>query len=91
MRGEKRDANEAEIVQVLRDAGRSVELLPGGNGRPDLLVGWARSRIVLMEVKTPKGNLEPDQVTWHRNWRGMPVVVVRSPAEALSATGVVIG
>jgi hypothetical protein len=87
-RYDKRDANEPEIVRGLRAAGRSVELLPGGNGRPDLLVGWGRSHVLLMEVKTEDGDLESNQVDWHRRWRGLPVVVVRTVAEALRATGV---
>jgi hypothetical protein len=88
VRGEKRDANEPDIVRALEAAGRSVERLPGGRGRPDLLVGWGLSHVALLEVKAPKGVLEPAQAEWHRRWRGIPVVVVRTPEEALRATGV---
>ncbi len=55
-------------------------------GRPDLLVGF-RGETYLLEVKSPKGRLEDSQVTWHADWRGRPVAVVRTPTEALRAIG----
>jgi Holliday junction resolvase len=87
----KRDGNHAAIVKALKDAGRSVvELHAVGKGVPDLLVGWGRSRTLLMEVKDPAGEnkVYASQVEFHRDWKGTPVVVVRSTAEALAATGV---
>jgi hypothetical protein len=86
---DKRDAIELEIVQGLLAAGRSVERLPGSHGRPDLLVGWGRRHMVLMEVKDPdEGRMQANQIEWHRRWRGPPPVVVRSLEQALAATGV---
>lgn len=84
----KVDANQAEIVAALRAAGRFVEVLSDvGRGVPDLLVAW-NGKCLLMEVKMPKQKLTPDQLDWHRKWRGPAVAVVRSVAEALEATGV---
>lgn len=52
----KRDGNHTPIVQALRSAGRSVvELHQVGKGVPDLLVGWGRSNMLLLEVKDPAG------------------------------------
>jgi hypothetical protein len=83
------DANQGEIVEALRRAGRHVLLLSSvGKGCPDLLVSWS-GRAILMEVKTPGGRLTPDQEAFVARYPG-PFVVVRSAAEALAATGVVV-
>lgn len=89
----KRDGTHAPIVRALRAAGRSVlELHRVGGGCPDLLVGWGRARMVLLEVKDPAGRdrIEPSQERFAREWRGTPVVVVRSVSEALAATGIAV-
>lgn len=83
-RAARTDANQAEIVAALRKAGCQVESLAKlGRGVPDLLVGRA-SRLWLLEVKTKRGDLTPDQRRWHALW---PVHVVRSPEDALRAVG----
>lgn len=87
----KRDGNHPEIVRALRAAGRSVlELHTVGGGCPDLLVGFGRVHMVLLEVKNPEGRdkVEESQRTFLASWRGRPPVVVRTVAEALEATGV---
>lgn len=86
----KRDANERDIIEVLRAAGCSVQQL-SARGVPDLLVGYedmrtGEPRNVLMEVKTPKGKLTPDEREWLDAWRGQ-VVVVRSVDDALRVIG----
>ncbi len=80
----RRDANEAAIVAALRAVGASVEQLSGPD-MPDLLVAYHGANY-LLEVKTPKGKLEPGQATWIRGWMA-DVHVVRSPEEALSSIG----
>ena len=76
------DANQAEIVKALRDAGASVQCLHAvGKGCPDLLVGW-KGFNVLFEVKSRMGTLTPDEREWHSNWEGQ-VNVVRTWEEAL--------
>lgn len=92
MRAARIDANQPEIVEALREAGCSVQLLHMvGKGCPDLLVGW-QGLNVLVEVKDgskpPSARkLTPDQEIWHDNWRGQ-VTVVCSVHEALTAVGV---
>lgn len=87
------DANQAEIVKALRQAGATVQsLATAGDGVPDLLVGFRR-QTVLMEVKDgskpPSArDLTDDQVDWHINWRGGALVVVTSVDEALTAIGI---
>ena len=50
-RAAKVDANQAEIVQALRQIGAVVQSLAAvGNGCPDLLVGY-RNRLFLLELK----------------------------------------
>lgn len=68
-RAEQRDENEPDIVSGLEAVGVTVDRLPGGGGRPDLLVGY-RGQTYLMEVKNLNagkpgdrvrvGDLEPD-------------------------------
>jgi hypothetical protein len=87
----RQDGNQREIVDALIAVGASVQLLSDlGHGAPDLLVGW-REVNTLLEVKDPakppsQRKLTPDQVIWHRNWRGQ-VVIVHSISEALEAIG----
>lgn len=95
-RAAKRDENEAAIVEALEAVGATVERLSGAS-IPDLLVGY-RGVTTLMEVKQPAGakggtshrDLLPGQAAWHAAWRGSPVAVVRTPAEALAAIGVYV-
>lgn len=83
------DSNQNDIVAALRGAGAFVQHLHQvGNGCPDLLVSYRR-RAFLLEVKSEDGELDDSQVTWHRQWRGPPVSVVRTPHEALEAIGAV--
>ena len=80
----RRDDNESAIVQALQAVGCSVMPLPGGEGRPDLLVGRAGVNY-LLEVKGAAGTLTPAQVQFHGTWQGRPVAVVRTRREALQA------
>lgn len=81
----KRDANEPEIIEVLRSAGAQVWQL-SEEGIPDLLV-TKNGQTILMEVKMPKGKLTPAQEKFHAEWNGGSVFIVRSPEEALKAIG----
>lgn len=84
MHARKVDANQAEIVEALRNIGATVQPLHTvGSGVPDLLVGWC-GRNILMEVKVAKGKLTPDQISWHGIWSGQ-VCVVHSIEEAEDA------
>lgn len=79
------DANQQAIVKALRQAGRSVvSLHREGKGIPDLLVGYHRMNFVL-EIKTEKGTLTEDQVSFIDNFRGT-VYIVRDIDEALKVT-----
>lgn len=40
-----------------------------------------------MEVKVAKGRLSKAQEEFHASWRGGPIVVIRTPLEALAAIG----
>jgi Holliday junction resolvase len=85
----KQDHNAVEIAAVLRNAGAIVRFIEGSHGQagiPDLLVGF-RGVTYLLEVKVAKGRLSKVQEEFHASWRGGPIVVVRSPLEALGAIG----
>lgn len=75
-----------EIMWALRRAGAAVlDLSQVGRGVPDLLV-WYGGRYVLMEVKSPRGELTPREAEWLAVWPG-EVAVVRSADEALRVIG----
>lgn len=78
----KRDANEASIVRVFRDLGCLVHRLD----QPcDLLVYVFKSmtqRLLLVEVKTAKGDLNDKQRAFVA--QGWPVHVIRSEDEAIN-------
>ena len=83
----KVDANQAEIVAALRQAGASVLVMHRlGQGAPDLAVG-IRGETFFLEVKTEKGKLTPDEAEFMSNWQGR-YAIVRTPEEALRAIGV---
>lgn len=83
-RRHRADLGEQQIVEALRAVGATVYRI----GEPvDLLVGY-RNRAWLMEVKTKGGKLRPAQDLCMRTWRGGPVVVVFSVADALQAIGI---
>ena len=88
----RQDQNSGEIVSALRAAGACVRHIDGAmgiGGVPDLLVGYA-GVTWLLEVKGPRGRLNPDQETFRRDWlgKGGPVATVRTVAEALAAVGI---
>ncbi len=84
----KPDANQASIVKALRRCGATVlDLSSVGGDCPDLLVGW-RGVDRLMEVKTLTGTPSDGQIDFAATWKGAPVVMVRTEAEALQAIGV---
>lgn len=80
----RRDANEGEIIEVLRAVGASVQTL-SIKGAADLLVGF-RGVNFLIEVKTLKGKLTDDEVIFHDDWQGQ-VDIARTPEEALEIIG----
>ena len=83
MRAQKRDENEGDIIAFFKSKACSVEALPGGNGRPDLLVYDPRSCVLfLVEVKMPGKLLNPLQKKWHAAWMPGPVYLVRSAQDA---------
>ena len=81
----RRDANESEIVEMLRLAGATVERIdtPG-----DLLVGY-HGHTYLFEVKLPKEKLNKNQRAFADTWRGQ-YRVVTCAAEAIEAIGAIM-
>jgi Holliday junction resolvase len=78
----RRDGTHAEIRQELRDLGASVaDTGDMGKDFPDLVVGLAGATF-LVEAKSAKGKLSDGQSDFAKTWRGAPVVVLRSRAEA---------
>lgn len=88
------DDNQDTIVQALRQAGYTVQLLSAvGQGVPDLAVGGVdratgRPANWFLEVKDEDGDLNKRQKNWIASWRGS-VAVVRTIDEALRAVGAI--
>jgi AmiR/NasT family two-component response regulator len=82
----KPDANQKAIVDALEAVGARIFDLSGvGGGCPDIAVLKPNKRdVVLMEIKTDKGDVNETQRRTHQEW---PVVVVRTVEEALRAIG----
>lgn len=77
------DANQPAIVKAMRKIGAVVTPMHTlGQGVPDLLVSY-RQRWHVIEVKTERGELTPDQLSWIGAQRA-GVVVVTSPLEAVA-------
>ena len=72
----KVDNNQTQIVKALRDMGCTVQHLHEvGKGCPDIIVGF-KARNFLLEIKDgDKKVLTPDQVNWHKLWKGQVNVV----------------
>ena len=97
-RASSTDANHTEIVRVLQGAHMSVFQAHGvGQGFPDLVGGGRMPcpcgsgkllrQTKIVEVKTAKGILTPDQKEFHDTWRGQ-LDIARTTDEALRAVGV---
>jgi hypothetical protein len=85
MRAAKTDTIHAEVRGALENCGAIVfDAARVGRGFPDLVVNW-RGRIVLIEVKAPKGTHTPQQQRFAQRW---PVTVLRSAEEAYHFCGV---
>jgi hypothetical protein len=82
-RAAKRDVEEEIIVGVLRRLGWSV-LRISDKGAPDLLIGRDQTTLVLVEVKTGKGKLTPDQERFHAAWQGPAPLIFRSSDDAVA-------
>jgi hypothetical protein len=76
--GNKRDASEAGIVEVLRVAGALVYRLD----RPCDLLVYYRGVIRVVEVKTGKGKLTENQKEFRKHW---PLHIIRDVDGALEA------
>jgi hypothetical protein len=86
-RAARTDAVHAEIVKALRKVGCQVlDLSRVGEGCPDLLVRRRNGEPALIEVKTPRGRLTPDQQRFIADWP--ETIVARSVDDALAAVGV---
>lgn len=84
-RNPRRDRNERLLIEYLQKSGAVVHRI-SGPGLPDLLVGY-RHRWLLLEVKAPKGQLEPAQVLFHGSARalGLPCRVVYTVSDCREA------
>ena len=86
-RASRTDANQSDLVSAAEQFGCTVcQLHQVGAGCPDLLIGqasrWGR-RNILVEAKTENGVLTPEQIGFHRDWRGQ-VDIAKTVAELLA-------
>ena len=76
------DANQAQIVQQLRDFGASVKDIHEVKGCFDILAGY-RGRDYKFEIKTEAGKLTTAEIEFQNSWRGSPVYVIHDIEEAI--------
>ena len=83
MRARRRDTNEKKIIKVFERTGAMVVRINDDRvkGIPDLLVGY-KGYNLLVEVKTEKGTLSPEQLEFISEWPGGRPFVARSVEEA---------
>lgn len=75
------DANQPALVAHAQAFGASwVSMAPLGHGVPDGLLGH-QGHTYVVEFKTPKGTLTPDQREFLRTWNGGPVHILRTEAD----------
>lgn len=75
------DKNQSAIVDYMREQGAIVEVMHLAKmGFPDL-VAFYQGRILLVEVKRPRGKLTKAQKEWHKRAGGY-AAIVRSIDEA---------
>jgi hypothetical protein len=83
MRAARKDGNHARLRKAWRGMGGSwLNIAAESGGEPDALIGW-RNADRLIEVKDPEASMSdqqprPDQVIWHRSWKGRPVAIVKT-------------
>ena len=86
-RASRLDNNHGEIVRAAEQAFCTVlDLSRVGAGCPDILLGRKGKRgpeNILVEIKTADGKLTPEQIRFHREWRGQKAIV-RSVDELLA-------
>ncbi len=84
-RGARKDANHNDIAEALAAIGCLVmDTSAMGRGFPDILISPPHNRhdLMLLEIKTKTGRLNPAQIAFHRQWDGA-TYVVRSVDEAI--------
>lgn len=93
-RAAKTDTNQTPMVAQLRGAGlHVVDTHALGDGFPDLVVvaynlRTGRIDALLVEVKTDKGKLTPDERVFHDAFpQGGPLLVARDAADVLAWFG----
>ena len=84
-----KDGNHAALRAGWRALGGSwLDIIPVSGGEPDAVVGW-RGQDRLVEIKRPdlapsRRRPRPEQLAWHRSWRGRPVAVVTTVMDLLA-------
>ena len=79
------DLNQSEIVRGLRDLDFQVVLMHTvGGGFPDIIC-CRGGEAFFVEIKGKRGKLNALQRRFHQEWRGPPIIVVRSLPEAIEA------
>lgn len=85
------DANQKDLVELLRALGASVQPLHTvGKGTPDALIGY-KGRNLLAEIKNPEmppsaRKLTPDEKRWHSAWKGQ-VAIIETEEDVMTLLG----
>lgn len=80
MRAAKVDVNHGDIRDTFRAYGYAVvDLARVGRGFPDLLISKSFITAAIEVKRDAKAKLTPDQMEFHRNWKGLIFVVYDIP------------
>lgn len=85
----KVDRNQREMVASLRAIGfRVAHTHTIGKGFPDIVVcgrNWLTDEwpVSLVEIKTLKGDLSPDEKVFHEEWEPGKIVIARRPSDVM--------
>lgn len=83
MKHGRTDSYQADLVRDLRKMAFSVAVTSDvGGGFTDLVVG-KYYQTWLVELKTDDAEYTPDQIKFHREWKGRPILTFRSYEEGI--------
>ena len=87
------DANQPEIVELLRTLGYKVAHTHTlGRGLPDIIVSGYHyalnvQALLWVEIKTERGSFTMDEERFFLEWEGQPVIMARSVTDVLEWFG----
>ena len=78
------DSNQSPLIKAAECMGASTWITSGaGGGGPDTVIGH-HSRNHMVEWKVPGASRRQNQKDFHANWKGAPILTIRTEAELIT-------